>query len=89
MSYPKVLKHNFFGDYYEEMTPEEYDAALSRYRDRLRELEQKPEKGTCDTAYFGYLKIWFSDRSCDGCGSYDERIRRHRLPMSQTNYWAG
>lgn len=89
MGYPKVLKHNFFGDYYEEMTPEEYDATLSRYRDRLRELDQKPEKGVCDTAYLGYLKTWFSDRSCDGWASYAERIRHHRLPMSQSAYWNG
>lgn len=90
MSYPKILKHDFFrGDYYEEMSPEEYEASIARYRDRMDDLEQKTEKGACDTAYLGYLKSWFSNRSCDGCANYDERISLHRLPMSQSAYWNG
>lgn len=91
--YPVTLKHDFFrGDYYEEMTPEEYEAAIDRFLARINELEkkEKTEKlGACDSGYLAYLNAWFGDGVCDGYLSYRDRIDNHKLPMSQTNYWAG
>lgn len=90
MKYPLVFKHDFFrGDYYEEMTPEEYEESIERFRNRMTELEAEQPTGASDRAYLGYLKTWFGNGSCDGWESYEVRYRFHKLPMSQTNYWSG
>ena len=90
MPYPYVYKHDFFrGDYYEEMTPEEYEESVERFRSRMIELEAEHPTGAADSAYLGYLKMWFDNKPCDGFSSYDERIYHHKLPMSQVRYCEG
>lgn len=90
MSYPYVWKHDFFrGDYYEEMTPDEYEESIESFRSRMVELEVEHPTGAADSAYLGYLKSWFGNTPCDGYSSYDERIRFHKIPMSQVVYCMG
>lgn len=85
MNYPeKLVCDPFVGEYYREMTPQEYEDQIQWYKDYIKKHEGDTSRRMED--YISYLKTWFSDNSCDGFPNFQQRYTLHKLPMPMNIY---
>ena len=87
IGYPLIEKFDGFSTRYEEMTPEQYNETLERFRASIEGYRNSTSRRQRE--YGSYLNRWFGDSFCDGIGSVDERVRLHKLPMSCNVYLFG